>query len=423
MTIYKPFKFIELFAGIGGFRQALDPLGGECVLSSEIDKFANDSYEIIYGHRTAGDIFKIGSKEVSDHDILVGGFPCQAFSLAGKRGGFDDARGTLFFEALRIAKEKRPKVLFLENVKGLVSHDKGKTLDTMITALSEIGYAVDFNILNSKYFGVPQNRERIFIIAFREDLVTLERWKIEGNGIIAKGKKRISEYEWLKTFNFSWPKNKEIKLKLKDILEKEVDEKYYLSEEKTKGLLMKIEETDGLPIKEATKKGFTLAKEGDSVNYQFPESKTRRGRIGKGIANTLEASNINQGVVEEEKTNKLEKYRIRKLTPLECWRLQGFNDEVHEKVKAGGISDSQRYKQAGNAVTVNVIRAIAEKILETLENGSETDITKHLSDSEREGIINTLSVFGTKSEEFYRMSDDVYLEKEHEKLAMGKCHL
>src|SRR5690625_778384 len=343
--------------------------------------------------------------------ILVGGFPCQSFSVAGKRKGFEDTRGTLFFEIARIAREKQPKALLLENVKGLVNHDKGRTLDVMIETLNEIGYTVDFDVLNSKYFGVPQNRERIFIVAIRDDLIEREEWTEEttkGQTVVPRGKRRLMKYEWLKSLNFDWPKQTEVTTRLRDILEPAVDEKYYLDEEKTAKLVAqlneqndvaedfsepcmlghvdikgndsikrvyspegisptlttmggghrepKIAEEQGLPIREATKKGYAIAEEGDSVNIQFPGSKTRRGRVGKQIANTLEASSINQGVVTP-------KYRIRKLTPLECFRLQGFPDGAHEAVKQAGISDSQRYRQAGNAVTVNVIEAIAERLI------------------------------------------------------------
>lgn len=298
---YKPFNYVSLFSGIGGFEQALNKLGGTCVMASEIDKYANQSYEILYGHPTVGDVTKIAAEDVPDHDLLVGGFPCQAFSVAGKRLGFDDTRGTLFFEIARIASTKQPSVLLLENVKGLISHDKGKTLDTIIQTLADIGYTVDFNVLNSKYFGVPQNRERIFIIAVRGDLIEQQPWQIEGSNVVAKGKRRISEIEGVKTFNFDWPAQCEVTTRLRDILEDNVDEKYYLSEEKTAKLVAQLEErTEGLAIKEATTKGYAVAAEGDAVNFQFPDSKTRRGRVGKQIAQTLEASGINQGVVEPQ---------------------------------------------------------------------------------------------------------------------------
>jgi DNA (cytosine-5)-methyltransferase 1 len=407
----KLFNYVSLFSGVGGFEQALNKLGGTCVMASEIDKFANQSYEILYGEKTVGDITKVEAEDVPDHDVLVGGFPCQAFSVAGKRGGFDDARGTLFFEIARLAKVKRPKAMLLENVKGLISHDKGKTLDTIVTTLNRLGYTVDFNVLNSKYFGVPQNRERIFIIALRDDLIEPQAWAIKGTNVVAKGKRRISQLSGVKTFNFDWPEQTEVTTRLRDILEDNVDERYYLSEEKTASLIAQLNEgsgigkdgklstvctgenispcidanftkglgpsdveknrnrrthiIEGLPIREATKKGYAIANEGDAVNYQSPDSQTRRGRVGKQLANTLEASGINQGVVTP-------RYRIRKLTPLECFRLQGFPDEAHAKLVEGGISNSQLYRQAGNAVTVNVIDAIGRRLLPMITRQIET---------------------------------------------------
>ena len=411
------FTYASLFSGIGGFEQGLDSIGGQCVFASEIDKFASKAYGTLYGDSVLhGDIMKIDAKDVPDHDLLVGGFPCQAFSVAGHRKGFEDTRGTLFFEVARIAREKQPKAILLENVKGLVGHDKGRTLDTIVQTLNDIGYTVDFEVLNSKYFGVPQNRERIFIVAVRDDLVEAEPWIIEGNTVVPKGKRRISAYEGIKTFNFDWPSQEFVTTKLRDILETDVDEKYYLDDDKTAKLVAQLEaknpdermsrqaiETfnesehpkehgdmiqaykrqhlkdgicptlttrpeglktaslpivEGIAIKEATKKGYAIAEEGDSVNVQFPNSETRRGRVGKQIANTLEASSINQGVVESPP-----KYRIRKLTPIECFRLQGFPDESHQALVDAGISDSQRYKMAGNAVSVPVIEALGERLL------------------------------------------------------------
>ncbi|WP_077603632.1 DNA cytosine methyltransferase [Oceanobacillus sojae] len=491
------FTFIDLFAGIGGFRRGLEANGGTCVFSSEIDRFASQAYEAMYGDTPFGDITQIEAKDVPDHDVIASGFPCQSFSVAGKRGGFDDARGTLFFEVARIASQKQPNVLLLENVKGLVSHDKGKTLDTIVKTLNDIGYRVDFEILNSKYFGVPQNRERIFIVAVREDLVENEPWVIEGTTIIPKGKRRISGYEDVKTFNFDFPQNEEVTTRLRDVLQTTTDEKYYLNEEKTAKLVAQLEEqspsesvgvglrkqaqevtrltdesgtimardykgfgnqektgvietqmlghvdikghdalkrvysaegvsptlttmsgghrepkvaelqeirpvltpdrltkrqngrrfkeTDepsftltaqdrhGIAVREATKKGYAVACEGDAVNIQFPSSKTRRGRVGKQMAQTLEASGINQGVVQPSPSKNPPRYRIRKLTPLECFRLQGFPDSAHQKLVDAGISDSQRYKMAGNAVTVNVIEAIGAKLLPLLERKEEKE--------------------------------------------------
>src|SRR5690625_3444256 len=241
------FTYVSLFSGIGGFEQALDKLEGECVFASEHDpkmktQWAAKAYEVLYGIEPAGDITQIDAKDVPDHDLLVGGFPCQAFSLAGKRKGFEDTRGTLFFDIARIAAEKKPKALLLENVKGLVNHDKGNTLDTMIQTLNDIGYIVDFDVLNSKYFGVPQNRERIFIVAIRKDLVEAEPFSEEatkGQTIVPKGKRRIGE--WADVFNFDFPEQAEVTTRLRDILETDVYEKYYLDEEKTARLVKQVE--------------------------------------------------------------------------------------------------------------------------------------------------------------------------------------
>lgn len=425
------FTYVSLFSGIGGFEQALNKLGGTCVLASEIDRFANQAYEALYGEPTVGDITKVAAEDVPDHDVLVGGFPCQAFSVAGKRGGFDDARGTLFFEAARIAAEKQPKLVLLENVKGLVGHDKGRTLDTIVKTLNEIGYTVDFNVLNSKYFGVPQNRERIFIVGVRDDLAEQSDWAIEGNNVVAKGKRRISGYDDIKTFNFDWPAQEEVTVRLWDILESDVDEKYYLSEEKTAKLVTQLgERNSDDPIIYGSLNHYgndqmnrIYSTEGVSPTVTVVSGGGREQKIaepcvnshgslrinGQGITNALDA-NYTKGMDNHgQRTHVLEDrvriiaddglnrkarerhdgvtsplralsgdrpgtwvseaphYRIRKLTPLECFRLQGFSDEAHQTLVDAGISNSQRYKQAGNAVTVNVIEAIGERLLTVLD--------------------------------------------------------
>lgn len=420
-----PFKYVELFAGIGGFRQALDNAGGECVFASEIDKFAQQSYTALYGgEHLHGDITQIDAQDVPDHDVLVGGFPCQAFSVAGKRGGFEDARGTLFFEVARIASFKQPSVLLVENVKGLVGHDKGKTLDTIVTTLNEIGYTVDFDVLNSKYFAVPQNRERIFIVAVRDDLVTPEPWRIEGTNIVAKGKRRIAQIDGVKTFNFDYPTQGEVTIRLRDVLEANVDERYYLSEEKTAKLVGQLEKRGKESDSDSpTMVGNVELRGNDSIKrvyspvgvsptlttmgggHREPKIAIEQFTQGGGVSCCVDASyskgtapgDVGKGrrthVLEtrpvltpdraEKRQNgrrfkedgeesftltaqdkhgvaigKYPRYRIRKLTPLECWRLQGFSDLAHETVKAAGVSDSQRYKQAGNAVTVNVVEEL-----------------------------------------------------------------
>lgn len=419
-----------------------EAVGGKCVLAAEYDptaegkrQFAQDAYRALHKDTPiAGDVFKLDAKDVPDHDVLSFTTPCQSFSVAGKRAGFDDIRGTLVFEALRIANEKRPKALFMENVKGLVNHDKGQTLDTILLAMNEIGYTVDFNVLNSKYFGVPQNRERVFIIALRDDLVEPAEWAdVKGSTMLPKAKKRLTD-NGLRTFNFDWPEQKDVTMRLKDVLEARVDAKYYLAEEKTAKLVAELEAKDlrigavaahplskkfefsgfnnteycgamiatdykapkclleeGIAIREATAQGYAVAREGDAVNIAFPSSQTRRGRVGSQMANTLEASGCNQGVVERDpepkvaeevrpvitpdRVNKQQngrrfkedgeeaftctsidqhgvaigeypKYRIRKLTPRECMRLQGFPENATDLLYTNGFSDSRVYKFA-----------------------------------------------------------------------------
>jgi DNA (cytosine-5)-methyltransferase 1 len=458
-------NYASLFSGVGGFETALNNEGFTCVFASEIDKHANTAYEVLYNHKTAGDITKVDASTIPDHDILTAGFPCQAFSVAGNRKGFEDTRGTLFFEVARVAAEKKPRFLLLENVKGLISHDKGTTLDTIVTTLNSIGYTVDFEVLNSKYFGVPQNRERIFIVGVLDGAT--EEWDVgKRKDVVAKGKRRISKIGEIKTFNFEWPKNIALVSRLRDVLEDNVDEKYYLSEEKTRKLvgqlrdrenhIKEIKHGDVMAVvsPEITKKnqngqrikpndepmfaltirdrhGVVLAepvievvgmldmKGNDAVRrvdaptgisptlttmgggHREPkiveirpvltpdrETKRQQGRRFKEDGEPAFTLNtINRHGVA---VGKFPKYRIRKLTPLECFRLQGFSDESFYKLKYYSIeeakellekqkgkhgkraiphetrieriSDSQLYKMAGNAVTVNVITAIAKQL-------------------------------------------------------------
>lgn len=455
--------FLDFFAGIGGFRTAVERLGGKCLGFAEIDKHARQSYKALYnteGEREWHDITQVTDTEFAELagkvDLINAGFPCQAFSVAGKRHGFEDSRGTLFYEVARAAKAIRPKYILLENVKGLLSHDKGNTVDVIFRTLNEIGYTIDFTVLNSKHFGVPQNRERIFIMAVRDDLVTQEAWNIEGTGVVAKAKRRFSGYEGIKSFNFfGWSaQHTTVSKRLRDVLEAQVDEKYYLSDEKTAQLIEKMD--DKVLVKEATRLGYAEAYPGDAVNMAQPNSKTRRGRVGREMANTLLTGQEQAVIVENtqivadlnhygnEQMNRVygvegqsptviavsgggrepkiaepievratltpdraEKrqqgrrfkendeaaftvncvdrhgvmigtqpnYRIRKLTPLECWRLQGFSDEQHQKAVDAGVSNSQRYKQAGNSVTVNVIEAIVTQLI-TLDGTIQNESTE-----------------------------------------------
>ena len=334
-------KFIDLFSGIGGFRSGLEMNGHECVAFCEIDKYARQSYKAIYNtdkENEYHDITTITNEEWAKYresvGIITGGFPCQAFSIAGKRGGFSDTRGTLFFEIARATKQIKPRFLLLENVKGLLSHDKGKTFATILSTLDELGYDVEWQVLNSKDYGVPQNRERVFIIGHLRGEC--------GREILSfRGENKTTESEIRVIGNTSL--NGHHSHNVHDI----------------NGISPTIQARDykgpkQIFVKEATKKGYAIANPGDSVNISFPDSETRRGRVGKQIANTL-VTNEEQGVVTDN-------MRIRKLTPLECWRLQGFTDEEFYKAKNSGVSDSQLYKQAGNSVTVNVIDSIAKKL-------------------------------------------------------------
>jgi DNA (cytosine-5-)-methyltransferase len=328
-------QFLDLFAGIGGFRLGMEAAGHQCIGFCEIDKFARASYKAI--HDTKGELELHDITTVSDEfiqsighvDVICGGFPCQAFSIAGNRRGFEDTRGTLFFEIARFASILKPRILFLENVKGLLNHDKGRTFETILQTLDELGYDVEWQVLNSKDFGVPQNRERVFIIGY-----------LRGEG----GRKVFP----IGTYN-----KQAIELPDERLTTNTLTARY--SKSQSNGSYI-IENQPSLVIhvKEATKKGYTEATIGDSVNLSHPNSKTRRGRVGKQIANTL-LTGEEQGVVMND-------FRIRKLTPKECWRLQGFPDWAFERA-ANVNSNSQLYKQAGNSVTVNVIETIARRLV------------------------------------------------------------
>lgn len=380
-------KFIDLFAGVGGFRFGMESAGHECVAFCEIDKFARASYKAI--HNTEGEIELHDITTVTDEeirnighvDVICGGFPCQAFSIAGARRGFEDTRGTLFFEIARFAAILKPKYLFLENVKGLLNHDKGNTFETILSALDELGYDVEWQVLNSKDFGVPQNRERVFIIGHLRGQRGRKIFPIGGedenssakrlgtnilgntknpNGT-AQGTRDIVHdpkgiVGMLTATDYKGPKQVAIPNEIKKygVLQPNFNQSGVVYE--TDGISPTIRTMQGgglepkIRVREATKQGYAEASVGDSVNLSHPNSKTRRGRVGEGIANTL-VTGDSQGVVTPN-------FRIRKLTPRECWRLQGFPDWAFDKAQEVN-SNSQLYKQAGNSVTVNVIKEIA----------------------------------------------------------------
>ena len=404
----------------------MESAGHECIGFCEIDKYARASYKAI--HNTEGEIELHDITAVSDEsirgfgsvDVICGGFPCQAFSIAGHRRGFEDTRGTLFFEICRFASILRPKYLFLENVRGLLNHDGGATFETIIRTLDGLGYDVEWQVLNSKNFGVPQNRERVFIIGHLRGQRTRnvfpigreseqsdrQQSKIEivgntknpngtsqGTGSVVYDSNGL--IGTLCARDYKEPKQVAIPVLTPDRAEKRQNGRRFktdgepmftLTAQDRHGVVENeikkfgtikpnfnqsgvVYETDGISptirayqggglepkirVKEATSQGYAEAEIGDSVNLSHPNSKTRRGRVGKQIANTL-LTGESQGVVEPD-------FRIRKLTPRECWRLQGFPDRAFDKAQEVN-SNSQLYKQAGNSVTVNVISAIAKEL-------------------------------------------------------------
>lgn len=370
--------FIDLFAGIGGFRLGMERAGHKCLGYVEIDKFARKSYEAIHntkGEWTAHDITTVTNDDLrllrGTVDVICGGFPCQAFSIAGKRLGFAETRGTLFFEIARLAKEIQPQYLFLENVKGLLNHDRGNTFRTILSTLDELGYDAEWQVLNSKDFGVPQNRERVFIVGHlrggsRREVFPIRRQNtsaIEIVGYLSDGYKDVNYVldpsgisKCLLTMGGG---NREPKVLVRGNVNPSgngMNGNVYESEGLAPTLTTNKGEGPKVLVKEATKQGYAIAEIGDSINLSVPNSKTRRGRVGKGVAQTLDTS-CNQATIENKPP-----YRIRKLTPRECWRLQGFPDWAFDRAREVN-SDSQLYKQAGNSVTVNVIHAIAERLV------------------------------------------------------------
>jgi DNA (cytosine-5)-methyltransferase 1 len=361
-----------MFAGIGGFRAGLTRAGGfQCVGHCEIDKYADASYRAIHDigeeEQYYQDARKIDPNDLPHFDLLCGGFPCQAFSNAGKRKGFDDARGTLFFEIARLAQARRPPYLLLENVPGLLSHDKGRTFGTILAALDDLGYHVEWSVLNSKYFGVPQSRKRVFIICYLDPRCAgkiLPVFGTDGKALVqilgGPQGSRIYDANGVACTQTAGAGGMGGKtgLYLVDLCAgrpEQTDAARCLTARYGQTTLSNHprERSGVLLIKEATKCGYKAAQPGDSVDLGYSGSNTRRGRVGRDIAHTLETGSI-QGIVERGG-------RIRRLMPRECLRLQGFAEDQIDRLLAI-TSDAQAYKQAGNSVTVNVIEAIGRRI-------------------------------------------------------------
>jgi DNA (cytosine-5)-methyltransferase 1 len=324
-------RYLDLFTGYGGFSLGIKQAfpDAECVGFSEINPYAVQTYNKHFQHKNYGDITKIKAEELPDLDLIAGGFPCQAFSLAGKRRGFEDTRGTLIFDVLRIIRAKHPRWVLLENVKGLLSHDNGRTFKTIITALAELGYIVEWQVLNAKSFGVPQRRERVFIVGHFGKISGRPIFPITGNdeknGL---GIKRIAHMRGYRRYNLTYD---------------------------DAGIIETLDTAQGgghqpcVIVREATKRGYAVAGGGDSINLSVPSSKTRRGRVGKNIAQTLDTG-MQQYTLQGN--------RIRRIMPTECERLMGLPDEW-----TNGHSDSQRYKLCGNGVVVPVVREIVKRLI------------------------------------------------------------
>ena len=319
-------KFIDLFAGIGGFRIAFENLGCECVFSSEIDKYASETYKQNFKEEPSGDITKVPSDKIPDFDILCAGFPCQPFSIGGLRLGFEDSRGTLFFEVARILKDKQPKCFILENVKGLVNHDGGNTLKVIEKILDEIGYTFSHKVMNALDYGIPQNRERWYCVGFRKDL-------------------NVSFEESDTMSSFKFPKQRELNFFIEDILDPNI-----------KGY-------------EITSKAF------ENINIHLPNFINKNGKSNNHliIANEIRPSRCsfkNIGITPcftakmgtgGNNVPVIVDYK-RKFTEKECLKLMGFPDNFNLRPNY-----NQSYKQIGNSVVVSIIQEIGSLIIKTIE--------------------------------------------------------
>ena len=306
-------RFIDLFCGMGGFRLAFEAQGCKCVYSSDIDEYACRTYELNFGDFPKSDITKVEAKGIPEFDILCAGFPCQPFSIAGKRLGFDDTRGTLFFDVARILKEKKPMAFLLENVRGLTNHDGGKTLNVILNTLDELGYETEWKVLNAKDYGAPQNRERWYCIGIRKDLN-------------------------LKLPNF--PDKKKLSHTLKDIILPKVDSSYDSTD-----ICLKNIETN------RARKNIKISK--TTLAYEIRPSRCQfaLGDISPCLTAKMGTGGNNVPVVVEQG---------RKLTERECLRIMGYPDSY--KVYLG----HHTYKQIGNSVVVPVLTELAEGLVNSL---------------------------------------------------------
>lgn len=318
-------KFIDLFCGIGGFRIALEQLGGECVFSSDIDKSARETYKLNFGEEPYGDITTIEAKDIPDHNILCAGFPCQPFSIAGLRKGFEDTRGTLFFDVARIIKEKQPEAFILENVAGLVNHDSGRTLEVILKTLDDLGYHTSYKNMNAKKYGVPQNRDRWYCVGFRKDL------GIGFNGDLP--------------LNYEFPNERELEFTLNDIVQAKEMEDYKITPIAKRNIDKFL--TGYIESEKYNQENVLIANEIRPSRANFSST---------GISPCLTAKMGTGG----NNVPVLVQYN-RKLTEAECLRIMGYPEWYQIKP-----NHSQSYKQIGNSVVVPVISLLTEGMVQLL---------------------------------------------------------
>jgi DNA (cytosine-5)-methyltransferase 1 len=382
-------NYFSMFSGIGGFEKGIEDATRQtstrnqpnyhsnseefecsskrdfsCIGFSEIDRYATAIYKYHYNHKNFGDCRAIDPNGLPDFDLIIGGFPCQSFSIAGKRGGFSDTRGTLFFEIARIARVKRPGYLFLENVKGLLSHDEGNTFATIISTLDELGYDCQWQVLNSKNHGVPQNRERVFIIG---NLRGQPRPKVfpigEADELYPESDRQIT-HAIDSNYGKGWLDNQQ-----RTMVRTRSNQQY-----KESGVETPLRQSDKAEVRIIGGLQAHQTPRQDGICPTLNQAMGQGGGQTPLVMNTLTEATGNRAGSSKEFLKTVDTIHkttgnIRRLTPIECERLQGFPDNwtkyglFGDEVKE--ISDTQRYKMCGNAVTTNVIRDIVEKWIET----------------------------------------------------------
>jgi DNA (cytosine-5)-methyltransferase 1 len=340
----KDFTFIDLFAGIGGIRIALEDIGGNCVFSSEIEKHCQKTYKENFGETPKGDIKEIDPASIPDHNILAAGFPCQPFSISGKKKGFEDTRGTLFFYIMRVIQEKKPDVVFLENVKHMIYHDKKRTLQTILRSLEEEGYYVSWKVLNAKDFALPQNRERLIIIASRD-------WK----------------------FDFAKVKSSDKAVLIRDILEEDSEEYEYLEPDEYTILEEKMWRKQSSGLIFCGYRNKKIRQNGVRKNT------THLSRVHKQPNRIYHIDGTHPTIPSQETSGRFWIYNgdsVRKLTMTECFRLMGFPED-YKKIS----SKTELYKQIGNSVPINLIESVGLAVKECMFATNLEQGTRYIKDN------------------------------------------